>query len=407
MAARESDRRSASPSSRVSPLVAALTAGGVGLALPILLAGAGHAASVGTWDKVAECESGGRWHINSGNGYYGGLQFSQSTWAAYGGRAYAPRADLASKSQQISVAEVVLTKQGPGAWPVCSVRAQLTRGGERPADAGRAESRDRGSRGGSGASRPGPESSDGGADQRPQPAPKRAASGTYTVVNGDTLSGIALRHDVSGGWKTLYNANRDTIGGEPGLILPGQRLDIPSGGSSSRGTGTGQSDGGAPTAVRAATAGTTRDNAKTDDPDVPRPAAGSHVTPVRARVTTPYGAGGSSWSSGRHTGVDYAVPVGTSVRAIAGGRVVSAGWSGAYGYEVVIRHATGVYSQYAHLSALNVHSGQIVAGGRTIARTGATGNTTGPHLHFEVRTSPHYGSDIDPIAYLRAHGIGS
>lgn len=90
------------------------------------------AASVSTWDKVAACESSGNWHINTGNGYYGGLQFTSSTWAAYGGRAYAPRADLATKTQQITVAERVLKGQGPGAWPVCSVRAGLTRGGPVP-----------------------------------------------------------------------------------------------------------------------------------------------------------------------------------------------------------------------------------------------------------------------------------
>ncbi|WP_304412916.1 transglycosylase family protein [Blastococcus sp. URHD0036] len=71
------------------------------------------------WDAVARCESGGNWSINTGNGYYGGLQFSQRTWDAFGGRAYAARADLAGKAQQIAVAEEVLAAQGPGAWPTC------------------------------------------------------------------------------------------------------------------------------------------------------------------------------------------------------------------------------------------------------------------------------------------------
>ena len=74
------------------------------------------------WDAVAQCESGGRWSINTGNGYYGGLQFSPSTWIAFGGAAYAPRADLAAKAQQIAVAEKVLAVQGPGAWPTCGRR---------------------------------------------------------------------------------------------------------------------------------------------------------------------------------------------------------------------------------------------------------------------------------------------
>lgn len=91
-----------------------------------------EAATVSAWDKVAACESTNDWGINSGNGYYGGLQFSQSTWAAYGGRAYAARADLASKTQQILIAEKVLAGQGPGAWPVCGQRVGLKAGGPKP-----------------------------------------------------------------------------------------------------------------------------------------------------------------------------------------------------------------------------------------------------------------------------------
>jgi cell wall-associated NlpC family hydrolase len=91
-----------------------------------------QAASLTTWDKVAKCESGGNWSINTGNGYYGGLQFSASTWAAFGGRHFASRADLATKAQQITVAEKVLAVQGPGAWPVCGARAGLARGGAAP-----------------------------------------------------------------------------------------------------------------------------------------------------------------------------------------------------------------------------------------------------------------------------------
>jgi cell wall-associated NlpC family hydrolase len=104
---------------------------GVSTVATVLTVGGGSpasAASTPTWDKVAECESSGNWSINTGNGYYGGLQFSQSTWEAYGGTAYAQRADLATKDQQIAVAEKVLKGQGPGAWPVCSVRAGLKRG---------------------------------------------------------------------------------------------------------------------------------------------------------------------------------------------------------------------------------------------------------------------------------------
>lgn len=104
--------------------------GTAGTVVGLLSTGApAQAASLTTWDKVAKCESGGNWAINTGNGYYGGLQFSSSTWAAYGGRRFASRADLASKGQQITVAERVLAAQGAGAWPVCGARAGLVRGG--------------------------------------------------------------------------------------------------------------------------------------------------------------------------------------------------------------------------------------------------------------------------------------
>ncbi|KOG44321.1 transglycosylase [Streptomyces virginiae] len=85
------------------------------------------AASSGTWDQVASCESSGNWSAQTGNGFFGGLQFTQSTWAAFGGLLYAPTANLATKAEQITVAERVLAGQGPGAWPVCSVKAGLSR----------------------------------------------------------------------------------------------------------------------------------------------------------------------------------------------------------------------------------------------------------------------------------------
>ncbi|MZE80542.1 peptidoglycan DD-metalloendopeptidase family protein, partial [Streptomyces sp. SID5475] len=137
-----------------------------------------------------------------------------------------------------------------------------------------------------------------------------------------------------------------------------------------------------------------------------KPGGSQWAPPVGAPVSTPYGARGRWWSSGRHTGVDYAVPAGTPVRAAAAGVVVSAGWSGAYGREVVIRHANGLYTQYAHLASTAVHRGRHVRVGELIAHSGSSGNTTGPHLHFEVRTSPSYGSDTDPLGPLRSGGTG-
>jgi len=93
---------------------------GVGLSIPAQAAGS-------VWDAVAACESGGNWAINTGNGYYGGLQFSSGTWKSSGGTRFAPRADLASRAEQIVTAQRVLASQGPGAWPTCSQRTGLTR----------------------------------------------------------------------------------------------------------------------------------------------------------------------------------------------------------------------------------------------------------------------------------------
>ncbi|MZE80475.1 transglycosylase family protein [Streptomyces xinghaiensis] len=109
-----------------------VTAGvaGAGIAMPLLGATGAQAADAGTWDKVAECESGGLWSADTGNGYYGGLQFTQQTWEQYGGLDYAPSADQASRNAQIAVAEKVLAAVGPSAWPKCGADAGLTGNGK-------------------------------------------------------------------------------------------------------------------------------------------------------------------------------------------------------------------------------------------------------------------------------------
>ncbi|WP_411129562.1 M23 family metallopeptidase [Streptomyces sp. x-19] len=130
------------------------------------------------------------------------------------------------------------------------------------------------------------------------------------------------------------------------------------------------------------------------------------VAPVTGSyVSTGYKASSGLWSSGSHTGIDFHAASGTSVHAVGAGTVVEAGWGGAYGNNIVIRMNDGTYTQYGHLSSIGVTVGQSVTRGEQIALSGNTGNTTGPHLHFEARTGPDYGSDIDPIAYLRAHGV--
>ncbi|MFD7428289.1 transglycosylase family protein [Streptomyces sp. NPDC059818] len=105
---------------------------GSAIAIPLLGAAGAHAADASTWDRVAECESGGMWSADLSNGYYGGLQFSQEVWKSYGGESYAPRADLASRSQQIAVAEKVLGDKGPKAWPSCAVISGLATDGSLP-----------------------------------------------------------------------------------------------------------------------------------------------------------------------------------------------------------------------------------------------------------------------------------
>ncbi|MFF7490913.1 transglycosylase family protein [Streptomyces luteogriseus] len=186
---------------------------GAALLAPLgLLAATGNAAAAdsGVWDRIAQCESGGDWHINTGNGYYGGLQFAPSTWNAYGGTAYAPTADRASRSQQIAVATKVQRAQGWGAWPTCSARAGASGGA--PA-AGPATSTER-------------------APAKPSKAPERSTEhadrgssrGDFTVRRGDTLSGVAARHGTT--WQRLYAANKAAIGGNPDVIVPGLRLEF-------------------------------------------------------------------------------------------------------------------------------------------------------------------------------------
>ncbi|MEV7843334.1 transglycosylase family protein [Streptomyces cyaneofuscatus] len=442
--------------SRINRASLTVTAGGAGLALPLITATSAGAASGEVWEKVAACESSGNWAINTGNGYYGGLQFSGPTWAAFGGTRYAPRADLATRDQQIDIAERVLDGQGPGAWPACSVKAGLTRGGDAPDTTPQ-----------SAGTRPVQAAAPQSAPPRKPRTTPAAATPThvpgkrdaYTVASGDSLSGIADAQRVSGGWQKLYAANRTVVGDDPDLIFPGQRLSlIPRGGDGASARKPApppepqkRQAAPRPRSSEQQAAGSRADEAKKAEqrkaerkqaeekraeqqkaeqeraeqeraeqkraerkkaapkPQKQAPAEravkrSGMSAPVAASTGTAYRQAGS-WSSGYHTGVDFPVPTGTSVKAVAPGRVVSSGWAGAYGYEVVIRHEDGRYSQYAHLSALHVREGQSVSGGQRIARSGSTGNSTGPHLHFEVRLGPGYGSDIDPLAYLRAGGV--
>ncbi len=272
-----------------APVAAGATAVGLGV-----LASPAAAATTAThdWTGVAQCESGGNWSINTGNGYYGGLQFSQPTWAGYGGTDLAARADLATPAEQVSIAEKVLAGQGIGAWPTCG--KYLTEGttpaaaaaattpapapatapattpapaAEQPTAAPAAtqddgDARDRGDR-----NRGDRDRGDAGTYGR-----HAAAWGDYTVERGDTLRTIAADHGQS--WRTLYQRNVDVIGSNPNSIAPGQVLTVTGAGQAAPATT-------APAAAATTTAGTAAPSATT--------ASVAQTTAGAARITNSAG----------------------------------------------------------------------------------------------------------------------
>ncbi|MFF4537379.1 transglycosylase family protein [Streptomyces aureus] len=210
---------------------------GVAIAAPLMAAGNASAATTSEWDAVAQCESGGNWSINTGNGYYGGLQFSSSTWAAYGGTAYASTADQASKAQQIAIGEKVLAAQGKGAWPTCGVGLSSTpNGGSAPAAPSTSSSS-------SSSSSSAPQSAPAtrtteqhAARSAERPAVQKTVTtptgkkvkkgdGEYKVVKGDSLSSIAEKKHVKGGWQKLFKLNKDIVA-DADVIYPGQQLHL-------------------------------------------------------------------------------------------------------------------------------------------------------------------------------------
>ncbi|WP_372452106.1 M23 family metallopeptidase [Streptomyces oryzae] len=137
----------------------------------------------------------------------------------------------------------------------------------------------------------------------------------------------------------------------------------------------------------------------------------SWIKPITTKyeLSASYGKAGGRWAH-NHSGQDFAVNVGTPVKAVHKGTVVKAGPNGAgdgpaYGNAIVIRHDNGAYSQYAHLSEIDVKPGQQIRTGQTIAKSGNTGNSSGPHLHFEIRKGPNYGTAVDPVSAMRAVGV--
>lgn len=205
----------------------------------VLIPAPAEASSSPDWDELAECESGGNWSTNTGNGYYGGAQFSQSTWEAYGGTAYAPRADLATREQQIAVAEKTLASQGYGAWPGCSASTGWESGGTSGSAGGSTQSvRQSGSSDTSGqsssvrrvAAEPAPQikriTVPADAVATLTTAPKVAPPGgsMWTVARGDTLTSIAAKTGTD--WQAIRDLNRDVVEHQD-WIFPGERLVIP------------------------------------------------------------------------------------------------------------------------------------------------------------------------------------
>jgi LysM repeat protein len=196
--------RHRAPSTTGRAIARTAIAGAVAGAPLVIAVPAAQAATDSTWDRVAQCESGGRWDINTGNGYHGGLQFSPRTWSAFGGGEFAPVAYRASREQQIVVAERVLAEQGWNAWPVCSRKA--------------------GARGESATLRDAPTSAPAPAQAVALRAPA-ATDGSYVVKSGDTLSTIAAANGVAGGWQAIVQKN-PALAGNPNSIFPGQRLTL-------------------------------------------------------------------------------------------------------------------------------------------------------------------------------------
>ncbi|MGW1591252.1 M23 family metallopeptidase [Streptomyces sp. NPDC002386] len=245
---------------------------------------------------------------------------------------------------------------------------------------------------------------------------------TYTVKSGDCLAKIAGEQHVGGGWHRLYADNRQAVGENPALIHPGLKLSLgrkaaaptraqtpaparSAQPSQARAQAPAKAAPAAPATQSSPVARATQAAAPAAPATQAAPATGYTLPVAAPTIGTAYHVAGSMWSSGYHTGVDFVVPTGTPLKAVAAGTVVSAGWGGAYGNQVVIKLNDGYYAQYAHLSQLSVSAGQTVTPGQQVGLSGATGNVTGPHLHFEIRTTPEYGSDVDPVGYLRSHGV--
>lgn len=269
------------------------------------------AVSADDWNALAQCEAGGNWKINSGNGFFGGLQFTQQTWQGHGGTRYAQRADLATPAQQMEIANAVLAGQGWGAWPSCSGAKNLT--SKKPAPAGTFD---------------------------------RAGTGPATTP-------------------------ATTLPDSPASATPGPR----------------------PAAV-----------ATTSKRTIP-------VAPGYT-VSSPFG----ERDGEAHRGTDFAAPEGHSIIAALDGQVADAGPAQGFGNWIVIDsldNGRKVSTVYGHMydQGVRVRTGDKVTAGQRIGDVGSNGQSSGPHLHFEVwpggRLPEGSGSPVDPMPWLQGAATSS
>jgi nucleoid-associated protein YgaU len=375
---------------------------GAGLSIGVVTEAqaAAPAATTEEWDTVAACESGGDWSINySGDGMsVGGLQFQNASWQyaleylnsqgydtsywtqeLYQGM---PASDVPTKYQTILAAEALLHLQGAGAWVCPGVyNSSMFDGGPTPSIL---ESEDPATMGPDVVPSDG---SDGGvAASEGNPSEVYDDHLHHTVEPGDTLYNIAKIYLGDGHkWGQVYNVpeTRETVGDNPHLIYPGQD-------------------------IRVNVTSELLPKSDLSQPSSDEPSHSSYVHPVGgASVSQPYGNSNPMYTLGYHTGTDFSASSGTNAVAITGGTVVDSDTSSAYGVNVQVKWDDGTYGLYAHLSGAAVSPGDTVAPGDLVGYVGSTGTSSGPHLHFEIRTAPRFaeGNFLDPVQYLRDNGL--
>ena len=370
----------------------------------------------------------------------------------------------ATKQQQVMAGEALLALQGPRAWSVT-----FNGGAHCGNAAGGALSTGSMFEGGPNpypnSSTPSTPKTDDDSDKTETPKSETPKSETpskttttgdkYTVKRGDTLSKIAVAQDVDGGWQALYAENKSVVGSNPNLIFPGQKLSLPAvkyvvkkGDYLTKIASTLGVEGGwkalydknkdvigdNPNLIEPGmvlvVSGTTKSAPSTPSkpstpatpskpstpPSTSTPSTNGWVAPLakgtyRIGDNIIIGSGCISRTCGGHSGLDLSAPQGTPAKAISAGTVVHAGYGYAgvaYGNHVVLKLADGKYALYGHLATSTVSKGQSVSAGQMVGTVGSTGNSSGPHLHFEIRNSPNQfsvGVFSDPISYLRSKGV--